>query len=90
MNGKYRDVIRRFVRGDGGLIGEVASRVSGSSDLYESKGRVAEQQHQLCDLSRRFHSFRSGQLQREHNEANGEENRDGNNDNLSSNCAPRE
>jgi len=39
-NGRYRDAIRRFVRGDRGLIGEVASRVSGSSDLYEWEGRV--------------------------------------------------
>jgi pullulanase/glycogen debranching enzyme len=39
-NGQYRDAIRRFVRGERGLIGEVASRISGSSDLYEEEGRL--------------------------------------------------
>jgi len=85
-NGRYRDVIRRFVRGDRGLIGEVASRVSGSSDLYEWEGRVPSSSinfvachdgFTLCDLV----SYNG-----KHNEANGEGNRDGNNDNLSSNC----
>jgi isoamylase len=84
-NGRYRDTIRRFVRGDRGLIGEVASRVSGSSDLYESEGRVPSSSinfvachdgFTLCDLI----SYNG-----KHNEANGEDNRDGNNDNLSSN-----
>ena len=82
-NGRYRDVIRRFVRGDRGLIGEVASRVSGSSDLYESEGRLPSNSinfvtchdgFTLCDLV----SYNG-----KHNEANGEDNRDGNNDNLS-------
>jgi glycogen operon protein len=85
-NGKYRDVIRRFVRGDKGLIGEVASRISGSSDLYEWEGRVPSSSinfvtchdgFTLCDLL----SYNG-----KHNEANGEDNRDGNNDNLSWNC----
>lgn len=84
-NGRYRDSIRRFVRGDRGLIGEVASRVSGSSDLYEWEGRVPSSSinfvtchdgFTLCDLL----SYNG-----KHNEANGENNRDGNNDNLSSN-----
>lgn len=84
-NGRYRDVIRRFVRGDQGLIGEVASRVSGSNDLYESEGKLpgnsinfvtCHDGFTLCDLV----SYNG-----KHNQANGEDNRDGNNDNLSSN-----
>jgi glycogen operon protein len=68
------------------LIGAVASRVSGSSDLYEWEGRVPSSSinfvtcydgFTLCDLIS-YHG--------KHNEANGEDNRDGNNDNLSSNC----
>ena len=44
-NGRYRDVIRRFVRGDKGLLAEFATRHRGSSDLYEHQGRLAYQQH---------------------------------------------
>ena len=39
-NGRYRDVIRRFVRGDPGLVGEVATRIAGSADLYAAGGRL--------------------------------------------------
>ncbi|UCD34777.1 MAG: glycogen-debranching protein [Nitrospiraceae bacterium] len=39
-NGRYRDVIRQFVRGEKGLVGEVATRISGSSDLYQSSGKL--------------------------------------------------
>jgi isoamylase len=39
-NGRYRDVVRRFVRGDGGLVGELATRVSGNSDFYKDTGRL--------------------------------------------------
>jgi glycogen operon protein len=82
-NGRYRDVIRRFVRGDRGLIGEVATRISGSSDLYAWRARLPSNSinfvtchdgFTLCDLL----SYNG-----KHNEANGEGNRDGNNDNLS-------
>jgi isoamylase len=84
-NGRYRDVIRRYVRGDRGLIGDVASRVSGSSDLYEQEGRLpgnsvnfvtCHDGFTLCDLV---------SYNEKHNDANGENNHDGNNDNLSSN-----
>ena len=39
-NGRYRDAIRRFVRGDAGLVGEIATRIAGSADLYADDGRL--------------------------------------------------
>ena len=85
-NGRYRDVIRRFVRGDRGVIGEVANCIAGSSELYADDGR-------LPDNSINFITCHDGFTLRDlvsynckHNEANGEENRDGSNDNLSWNC----
>jgi glycogen operon protein len=85
-NGRYRDAIRRFVRGDRGLIGEVASRVSGSSDLYESEGRVPSSSINFVSCHDGFTLYDLVSYNGKHNEANGEDNRDGNNDNLSSNC----
>ncbi len=85
-NGKYRDTVRRFWKGDGGLIGEFAHRFSGSSDLYDTSGRqpyasinfiVAHDGFTLHDLV---------SYNQKHNEANGEENRDGSDDNMSWNC----
>ncbi len=85
-NGKYRDTVRRFWKGDGGLIGDFAYRVSGSSDLYGTSGRqpyasinfvVAHDGFTLNDLV---------SYNEKHNEANGEDSRDGTNDNLSWNC----
>ena len=85
-NGKYRDVIRRFVRGDKGLIGEVASRVSGSSDLYECEGRLPSSSINFVTCHDGFTLYDLVSYNGKHNEANGEDNRDGNNDNLTSNC----
>ena len=85
-NGRYRDVIRRFVRGEKGLVGEVATRLSGSSDLYQPQGRLpintinfvtCHDGFTLCDLV---------SYNEKHNEANGEDNRDGTNENFSWNC----
>jgi isoamylase len=85
-NGKYRDVVRRFWRGDGGVVSELATRLSGSSDLYEQSGRrpyasinfiTAHDGFALADLV----SYND-----KHNEANGEQNADGENHNLSWNC----
>jgi isoamylase len=64
-NAKYRDTVRRFWRGDGGVVSELATRLSGSSDLYEQSGRRPVRQHQLHHGARRLHAGRSGQLQRE-------------------------
>jgi len=85
-NGKYRDAVRRFWRGDRGTVSELATRLSGSSDLYEQSGRrpyasvnfiTAHDGFTMADLV----SFRD-----KHNEANGEGNQDGENHNLSWNC----
>jgi len=85
-NGRYRDVIRRFVRGDGGLIGEVATRIAGSSDLYESNGRLPATSVNFVTCHDGFTLHDLVSYNTKHNEANGEENRDGSDDNLSCNC----
>jgi glycogen operon protein len=85
-NGRYRDVIRRFVRGDGGLIGEVATRIAGSSDLYESNGRLPATSVNFVTCHDGFTLHDLVSYNTKHNEANGEENRDGSDDNLSWNC----
>ncbi len=85
-NGRYRDVIRRFVRGDGGLVGEVATRVSGSSDLYESEGRLPGNSVNFVTCHDGFTLYDLVSYNEKHNKANGENNRDGCNDNLSWNC----
>ena len=64
-NGKYRDTVRRFWRGDGGVLSELATRLAGSSDLYEQSGRRPVRQRQLHHRARRLHARRSRQLQRQ-------------------------
>ena len=64
-NGKYRDCVRRFWKGDGGTAREFATRLTGSSDLYEGERPQALRQHQLHHLPRRLHAARPGQLQRQ-------------------------
>jgi isoamylase len=85
-NGRYRDAVRDFWRGQPGTIGEFAPRLTGSSDLYESSGRrpyasinsiTAHDGFTLHDLVSYNHK---------HNQANGEDNRDGTDDNRSWNC----
>jgi glycogen operon protein len=85
-NDKYRDAMRAYWKGDGGAIGEFAMRLTGSSDLYNRSGRrpyasvnfvTAHDGFTLADLV----SYND-----KHNEANGEDNRDGSNSNLSWNC----
>jgi glycogen operon protein len=82
-NGRYRDAIRRYWRGDPGLVADLAYRLTGSSDLYQDDGRrpyasvnfvTAHDGFTLADLV----SYGG-----KHNEANGEGNRDGSDDNLS-------
>jgi isoamylase len=85
-NGKYRDAVRRFWKGDPGVMSELASRLSGSSDLYEQNGRrpSASINFITCHDGFTLHDLVS--YNDKHNEANGEGNRDGNNENLSWNC----
>ena len=85
-NGRYRDVMRRFVRGEPGLIGELASRLTGSSDLYQAGGRLPINSINFITSHDGFTLLDLLSYEAKHNEANGEENRDGSNDNLSWNC----
>jgi isoamylase len=85
-NGRFRDDVRRFVRGDPGLVGEVATRIAGSSDLYQWSRRppLASVNFVTCHDGFTLNDLVS--YNGKHNEANGEGNRDGSNDNLSWNC----
>lgn len=85
-NGKYRDTIRRFVRGDKGLVGEVATRITGSSDLYEINGRLPISGINYVTCHDGFTLYDLVSYNEKHNDDNGEFNRDGSNDNLSWNC----
>jgi isoamylase len=85
-NGRYRDVVRRFVRGDKGLVGELATRLAGSSDLYRSQGRLPINSINYVTCHDGFTLNDLVSYNRKHNEANGDENRDGTDDNLSWNC----
>ncbi len=85
-NGKYRDCIRKFWKGDGGTVSEFATRLCGSSDLYEWSNR---RPHSSVNFITAHDGFTLNDLvsyDHKHNEANGEENRDGANDNASWNC----
>jgi glycogen operon protein len=85
-NGKYRDCVRRFWKGDGGTLSEMATRLTGSADLYETSGR---RPHASINFVTAHDGFTLADLvsyDRKHNEANGEENRDGSDDNNSWNC----
>lgn len=82
-NGKYRDSVRRFWRGDGGAVSELATRLAGSNDLYAHNGR---QPYASINFVTAHDGFTLNDLvsyNEKHNEANGEENRDGENHNLS-------
>lgn len=85
-NGRYRDVIRRFLRGDRGIISEVATCVAGSSDLYADDGRLPANSINFISCHDGFTLRDLVSYNYKHNEANGEDNRDGTNDNLSWNC----
>jgi glycogen operon protein len=85
-NGRYRDVMRRFVRGDPGLIGEVATRLAGSADMYAADGRKPANSINFITCHDGFTLNDLVSYNGKHNEANGEGNRDGSNDNLSWNC----
>jgi glycogen operon protein len=85
-NGRYRDVIRRFVRGDRGLVSEVAQRISGNSDLYMDKDRLPTSSINFITCHDGFTLHDLVSYNEKHNLANGEDNRDGNNNVLSWNC----
>jgi isoamylase len=85
-NGRYRDIIRRFVRGDKGLIAELATRICGSSDLYEPQGRLPISSVNFVTCHDGFTLYDLFSYNHKHNFANGENNRDGCNNSLSFNC----
>ncbi len=85
-NGKYRDAMRGYWKGDEGLAGEMANRLTGSPDLYRWNGRPP---HASVNFITSHDGFTLADLvsyNEKHNEANGEENRDGDNHNRSWNC----
>ncbi|HKI35105.1 MAG TPA: glycogen debranching protein GlgX [Gemmataceae bacterium] len=82
-NGKYRDCVRRFWKGDGGTASEVATRLAGSSDLYEHDGRKPHASINFITCHDGFTLHDLVSYNDKHNEANGENNQDGTNDNNS-------
>jgi isoamylase len=85
-NGKFRDTVRDFWRGEPATLGEFASRITGSSDLYQDDGR---RPHASINFVTAHDGFTLNDLvsyNDKHNEANGEGNRDGADDNRSWNC----
>jgi glycogen operon protein len=85
-NGRYRDTVRRFWRGEGGRIGKLASRVSGSSDMFNWGGRRPYASINFVTAHDGFTLRDLVSYERKHNDANGEHNRDGNDANFSWNC----
>jgi len=85
-NGRYRDSVRKFWKGDGGLIGELAYRITGSSDLYERGGRRPFASVNFITAHDGFTLNDLVSYNEKHNEANKEDNKDGENNNNSWNC----
>jgi glycogen operon protein len=85
-NGRYRDVLRRFVRGDPGLVAEVATRIAGSADLYADDGRQPANGVNFITCHDGFTLLDLVSYEHRHNGPNGEDNRDGTTDNASWNC----
>jgi len=85
-NGKYRDAIRRFWRGDPNTMSELATRLCGSSDLYEHNGRRPYASINFITSHDGFCLHDLVSYNDKHNEGNGEDNRDGDSHNLSWNC----
>jgi glycogen operon protein len=85
-NGRYRDVVRRFWRGDDNQQGEIGYRLTGSADLYEPAGRKIYASVNFVTAHDGFTLRDLVSYSQKHNEANGEDNRDGTDDNASWNC----
>ena len=83
-NGRYRDCVRRFVKGDSWAAPELLQRIGGSPDLYRGKDPVSSINFITCHDGFTLYDLVS--YNEKHNEANGEGNRDGSNENLSWNC----
>jgi isoamylase len=85
-NGRYRDAMRAFWRGDGGSASELAYRLTGSSDMYENDGRKPYMSVNFVTCHDGFTLADLVSYCQKHNEANGEDNKDGSDNNLSFNC----
>jgi glycogen operon protein len=84
-NGRYRDDVRRFWRGDEGMVGDFASRIAGSADLYQGSGKGPERSINYITSHDGFTLNDLVSYSHKHNEANGEGNRDGTDANYSRN-----
>ena len=82
-NGQFRDDIRRYVKGDNGMLSRLVTRLFGSPDMYAHKEREPEQSINFVTCHDGFTLYDLVSFEQKHNEQNKEENRDGNNDNLS-------
>jgi isoamylase len=85
-NGMYRDHVRRFWRGEPGMVGQLATRLCGSSDLYERSGRRPQHSVNFITCHDGFTLWDLVSYNQKHNRANGEDERDGCNENYSWNC----
>lgn len=85
-NGPFRDDIRRFVKGDNGTTHRLAQRIAGSSDIYLDKNREPNRSVHFITCHDGFTLNDLVSYNNKHNEANGEDNRDGTDYNLSWNC----
>ncbi|MGD9619196.1 MAG: glycogen debranching protein GlgX [Mycolicibacterium sp.] len=85
-NGKYRDTVRDFWRGENAILGEFASRLTGSADLYERTGRRPVASINFVTAHDGFTLADLVSYNEKHNEANGEDNQDGESHNRSWNC----
>ena len=85
-NDKYRDAVRSYWKGEGGVIGEVASRLSGSSDIFQHTGRGPTASINFITAYDGFTLQDLVSYNHKHNEANLESNRDGSDNNRSWNC----
>lgn len=84
-NGRYRDSIRQFIKGDPGMVAELATRLTGSSDLYQGSGRLPINSVNFVTCHDGFTLYDLVSYNEKYNQANGEDNRDGDNQNHSRN-----
>jgi glycogen operon protein len=85
-NDHYRRSMRRYIHGEGSLLGEVSRRMTGSADLFNHDGRSPRSSINHVTVHDGFTLADLVSYNQKHNEANGEENRDGSDDNQSTNC----
>jgi glycogen operon protein len=85
-NGKFRDDLRKFIKGEPGIVGGIVQRIQGSPDLYQWQRRGTTASINFITAHDGFTLMDLVSYNRKHNEANGEGNSDGSNDNYSWNC----